>query len=349
MADINELLEELHSQFPELEEGVAGAVAGSLGKSAAQGAYNLATKVPIVGGLIKGVGTALGQQPAQPGQPASAPAPAAVQPKGKGILYGVGNAIGNAINAGRQAGQANTAPAGGEDMSSMENAPSNGLEGFEVSIDDAFKAIQAFANDPSLASKAAPTKPAAPTAAEPNQQAPKQESIHNYDQLLEEISKIYEGAPAQGNEAQQDPDIAKLQKIAANFCKQAKDFNTLKGNENLLNVMVKFVQELGVKGITIKGLDVDPKQLQAAIAQEKQNSGNAEQQVVNLPDDQLAQVINNMDRRALAGMVRQAVKSDPAIASQLLKSAPQQQQAGGRRLPQQAAAPAQADATTTTT
>ena len=260
-------------------------------------------------------------------------------------------------------------------MSSMEGAPSTGLEGFEVSINDAFDAIKAFAADPSLASKAAApvnnaadaSKPAEPNLdQEPTAPAPKlkQSAIRNYNQLLQELSKIYEGAPQaqppapqpQGSQPQsqdaqqQDPDIVKMQKIAANFVKQAKDFNTLKGNENLLNVLSKFVQELQVKGITVKGLEnVTPQQLQAAIAQEKQNSGNAEQQVASLPDDQLAQMIGNMDHRALAGMVKQAVKSDPAIASQLLKNIPQQQ-SGGRRLPQQpAAAPSQGDVTTSQT
>jgi rubrerythrin len=353
---IEETIQRFHSEFPELNEAnPIGAAAQSLGKSAARGVYNAATKVPIAGNLIKGVGTALGagQQPATQAAP-QATAPAPQQQSGKGLMYGIGSAIGNAVQAGIQAHQANKAPVATPTTEVAPAAPS-GLEGFEVSLDDAFKAIQAFANDPSLATQK--RKPAAaPVAPAPA----KEGMIRSYDQLLQELSNLlYEGAPADPAAMVPDaaaptaaavsprkvsPDIQRLQRIAQNFCKQAQDVDHLKKDDHLLDILSKFVQEVQTKGITIKGLEkITPQQIQAAADQEKQVSAGAEQQVESLPDDQLAQLIQSMDHRALAALVKQAVKNNPGLAQQLIKSAPQQQQSGGRRLP------AQTDVTNTVT
>lgn len=343
---LGETLRRFHSEFPELvEAGVLPAVAKSLGNSWVQGMRN----APIIGKGVTGFTNALGygQQPAG-ALPAAQSTPAAQQPvatspqQGKGLLYGVGSAIGGAIKAGVQAHQANKASPQ-EDAGTAPNAPaSSGLEAFEADIEEAYKAIVAFAQNSSLASKAQAQQTPAPTAAT---QKKAEKVIRSYDQLLQELTTLHEDDTQQGNLAgrqrdtqapqssqpasppanTQDQDVQRLNTIANNFFKKAPNFDALKGNDNLMNFLVKFVQEAQTKGVTIQGLDkIDPKNLQAAIDQEKQAGGNAEQQIVNMPDDQLATAIGNMDRRTLASVVKKAVQEDPGIAQQLVKYLPQQ-------------------------
>ena len=128
-----------------------------------------------------------------------------------------------------------------------------------------------------------------------------------------------------------------MQKYATNLVKLVtKNGGDILKSDTALKGMVALVKELGVKGITVQGLEVKPEDLQAAIDQEKQASGNATQQVGQMTDDQVMALVNGMDRRAL----KAAIQADPALAKQLVSgmgangAAP----AGGRRPPQQATA-----------
>jgi len=325
---IFEQLQELYTQFPELTEieeaGALGAAAKSLGQSALKGIGNLAykavSKVPGVGGIAQGIAST--NQPQEQQKP--------------GFFQGVGRAIGTAINAGKQAtqqAQPATAPAQEDlDVEAMQGASQTGLEGFEVDLNTAYKAIKNFAARGLTPAASKPAKPATAPAQQPQQPAQQQAAapapqpattgqqeqeqeaaIKDYKRLIQELARLdslYEEA------AQPDPAlIQKMQTYAKNLVAKAKDFEALKSNDQMLKALVAFVTEAQRAGLNIPGLEnVNPQNLQAAIDQEKQIAASASQQLQQMSDAQIQQLIANMDRRAL----KKVLLDNPEVAKQLV-------------------------------
>lgn len=316
MTDINQQLQELHNQFPELEEleeanpfVAAGLAAGkSLGKSA----YNLATKIPVAGKLVKGVG----------------------------------NIVGNAYTAGKTAAQS-AAQANAAEVAKTQSSGLAGLQG-SILISNLFDTIQTYANSPDQQPQEQEQAPQEqPEQTQPQEQSPQPQRrplpprdasgrfqtqaaantdirgqttensrIRTYAQLLQELGSfraLYEDRAS---------DQARFKDLMKAFIQKVPSKEALLQNPKLLAGLPEIINQ--ARRLKIPGFETfNKKEVQNAVASAETpqpQQPEAQSQQENLTDQQAQQIVRNMDQRKLSQLVLSDPVAAKAVASAVMKN-----------------------------
>jgi hypothetical protein len=324
--ELTKQLNTLHSEFPELlQEGPIGQAIGGVARN-----------LPVVGKAIVAGMDAYNKtkQPAQTAASTAAPAQPGA-PQKPGFFNSVANLAGTVVG--------NIANNKAQKTSALSALSTAGQSGIEI-LNKAAQAITAYAGSAPQAA-AAPETPVAPTT---------ESAIRDYVRLMQEFAQtplieagfgIAPGQATQNPTAAPKPQDAKpaskqkpqdaVMNAAKNFASKiqgkdaaewATDQSLIKGLKTIIQGATQFKVSIpGLEGITPESIDQAVQETQQA-AQPEQAAPDekaAEQQVAQMPPDQLLQTIGMMDRRKLLALA-QDPEVQKAIAQVLMAKGVQQ-------------------------